>query len=153
MTQINQILTKKPTFKDLPAIYNFLEGLGLPITGISDHLENFFLAVDGEEIIGTVGLEVYDKIALLRSVGVKKSHQGQKIGDYLMVIIEELAKFMELDKIFLFTDTAEKWFERYGYSKIDSEDLDPLLKQSKEYRLCNDSVRMVKTLHLQGVTL
>ncbi|MHA2099845.1 MAG: GNAT family N-acetyltransferase [Candidatus Kariarchaeaceae archaeon] len=147
MISTNQLLTKKATIYDLPRIYNLLEELNLPIIGVSDHLDNFFIAVKDNIIVGIIGLEIYENVALLRSVGVKTSYQGQRIGDDLMVVVEEFAKYKSISQIYLFTDTAEKWFERYDFIKISNEDLNPLLKQSAEFSLCSSSVKMVKSLN------
>ncbi len=143
MRKTNQILFKKPTIADLPEIYLLLEELDLPTIGVSDHLDNFFISVHDTKIIGIIGLEIYNKVALLRSVGVKPSYQGNKIGDGLLTVIFEYARFKSIEKIYLFTDTAPKWFERYGFIKISNDQLDPILLQSKEYTLCESSVKMV----------
>lgn len=146
MTNTNQILFKKPTIVDLPRIHLLLEELDLPTIGVSEHLDDFFISVYDNTIIGIIGLEIYDKVALLRSVGVKPSYQGHKIGDDLMTMIFEYAKFKSIEKIYLFTDTASKWFERYDFVKISNDELDPILLESKEYTLCESSVKMVLPL-------
>lgn len=146
MNKSNQILIKKANVADLPEIYLLLEELNLPITGISEHLDNFILSIHNNLITGIIGLEMYGKIGLLRSVGVRSSYQSQRIGDDLMMAIQEYAKFKSVERIYLFTDTAEKWFEQYGFNKISNDQLDPILQRSKEYSLCKSSVKMLKTL-------
>lgn len=146
MINSNQLQIAKTSLNDLPRIYQLLEELDLPTIGITDHIDNFFLAIQNGSAVGIIGLEIYHTTALLRSVGVKKSHQGNKIGDDLMIVIQEYAKFKSIKEIYLFTDTAETWFERYGFTIITNNELDPILELSKEYTLCASSVKMVKSI-------
>ena len=143
MNKTNQLLIKKASITDLQGIHQLLEELDLPITGVSEHLDNFLLSIHNDRRTGIIGLELYGKIGLLRSVGVRTSYQGKRIGDDLMVAIQEFAKFKSVEQIYLFTDTAERWFERYGFTTISNDQLDPLLQQSKEYSLCESSVKML----------
>src|SRR5262245_66105437 len=56
---------------DLRAILDLVGAVHLPPEGIEETITYFWVAREGERIVGTVGLEVYDDLALLRSLAVK----------------------------------------------------------------------------------
>lgn len=136
----------KANVKDLEQIYELLEEFNLPVIGINDHIENFYFMKVRGQVVGVVGLEIYENIGLLRSLAVKSSYQGNKIGHKLVDHMIDYAKNIPLDRIYLFTETADTWFERFGFFRIQTEELNPLLKRSQEFTLCSQSVRMLKSL-------
>lgn len=72
--------------RDGPAILDLVRAVHLPPEGIAETLAYFWVAREAERIVGTVGLEVYEDLALLRSLAVAPSHQhtsgGWALGGY-----------------------------------------------------------------------
>ena len=63
--------------RDVRAILDLVSAVHLPPEGIAEAMEYFWVARAGERIVGTVGLEVYDDMALLRSLAVTaRQHTG-----------------------------------------------------------------------------
>src|SRR5215510_13832002 len=65
------------------AIVDLVHAVHLPPEGIKETLEYFWVASEDERIVGTVGLEVYDDLALLRSLAVTPARQGTGLGNAL----------------------------------------------------------------------
>ena len=66
---------------ELARISRFLEGNGLPASGVDKCVENFVVAEDGNgSWVGIAGLEVYNKSGLLRSVAVDWRFRGMGQG-------------------------------------------------------------------------
>src|SRR5215471_19182889 len=65
---------------DAPAILDLVRGVQLPREGIEATLEYFWVAREDEQIVGTVGLEVYNDLALLRSLAVTPTRQRTGLG-------------------------------------------------------------------------
>jgi amino-acid N-acetyltransferase len=71
---------------DLTLIMNLLKETNLPPDGIESHLKNFLfikhreVATGSESIVGSVGLEIYGKLALLRSFAVHPYFQRTGLG-------------------------------------------------------------------------
>ena len=61
---------------DLDQVLRLLADNGLPSEGVSDHIGTFVVAEDGFKVVGTAGLELYGRFALLRSAAVSKTWQG-----------------------------------------------------------------------------
>jgi hypothetical protein len=58
---------------------NLIEQHSLPVSDIDDD-KLLYLLMNGEKIIGTAGLEIFEDCALLRSVSVVKQQQGKGYG-------------------------------------------------------------------------
>lgn len=130
-------------FEDVSAL---LESVGLPIEGVAEHLQNFFLAIDDKnKIVGCVGLEIYEPFALLRSVAVSDSAQGSGIGSQLTEKAIEHAKENDISEILLLTTTAKDFFvNRFGFVEVTRNDYEIHFAGSPEWHLprCSSAVVM-----------
>lgn len=113
---------------DLAAIPQFYQqGLG-----------NFWVAVDNEDIIGTVALiDIGNQEVALRKMFVSKEHRGTKQGAAarLLQTVFEWAAVRGIRAIYLGTTAkflaAHRFYEKNGFTRIGPEDLPktfPLMK-------------------------
>src|SRR5690349_13805841 len=107
---------------DRTAIAALLESQKLPTQDLPARLENFILAKENGRITGTVGLEIYGKYALLRSLAVDSAHQGNGLGTTLYKTALELAQNKKVQELFLITTTAAPFFKKAGFTQIKRTD-------------------------------
>jgi len=134
------------------AVKNLLSASGLPIADISaQHLHHFFGFASGGELLGIVGLELYEEVALLRSLAVAAAHRGAGLGSRLVAHAERYARDHGVKFLYLLTNTAESLFLRRGYVKIPREEAPPAIMDTKEFAgICPlSSTFMVKRLWSQ----
>jgi len=122
------------TERDLPVIRTLLERAHLPLAGIDEHLPTILVAREGEQIVGTVALELYADGALLRSVAVEPHRQGQRLGHQLTVAALRLASTHGANTVFLLTTTAERFFPKFGFEPITREQVPPSVRESVEFQ-------------------
>jgi len=141
----------KPTFRpavtsDLAQIQQLLKDSKLPFEDVAEHLQNFVVAEEGPTMIGVAGLEVYGKAGLLRSVAVTESHRSKGIGSLLYDHVVSLAQKKGLGDLSLLTTTAEKFFGKRGFRKVEGEAIPQYVKSTKEYQIfcASTAVCMVK---------
>jgi len=121
-----------------------LEQHNLPTSDIDDD-KLLYLLMNGEDLIGTAGLEVFGNSALLRSVSVVKAQQGKGYGKLINNAIEQYAREIGIDCIYLLTTTAKDFFERQGYSVMDRNDVPEAVKQTAEFAsLCPATAVVMK---------
>jgi amino-acid N-acetyltransferase len=126
-----------------------LESQGLPVSDITDeHLEHFFFVGSDGSPSGLVGLEVFGTDALLRSLVVGESVRGNGLGSTLVEHVERYAATKGVRSIYLLTTTAEAFFKRLGYERIDRSQAPPLIERTREFAsLCpQSSAFMMKAL-------
>ena len=127
-------MIESATERDLPEIRALLERLHLPVAGVDEHLPTMLVARDGEQIVGTAGLELYADGALLRSVAVEPRLQGQQLGHRLTDAALDLAATHGVNTVFLLTTTAERFFPRFGFEPIARDQVPPSVRESVEFQ-------------------
>ena len=117
---------------------------------IATNIRSYMLAKDGDELVGFCALHVHaPDLAEIRSLIVKESHRGQKIGEELINKVMLEAKVLGLKKVLSLT-YKQLFFERLGFIEIDKESL-PEHKiwadciKCKHFPVCNE-VSLIKTL-------
>jgi len=118
---------------DLAGIARLLTAESLPVAGVADHLENFLIAERDGEIVGAMGLEVYGETALLRSAVVAPHLKNRGIGGILYEALVKKAKDVGISRVYLLTNTAEEYFQRRGFRKIDQKSVAGPVRSSVEF--------------------
>lgn len=134
--------------EDLPQLERLLEQSDLSPSGVAPALSSFLVAESDDELAGAVGLEWYDRDALLRSAAVDQRFRGSGLGAALVQRILAHAEERNARAVYLLTTTADRWFPRFGFERTTRDTVPDLVKTSIEFReICPDSaVVMVKRL-------
>src|ERR1700760_4807324 len=118
----------------------------LPAEDLPATLENFWVALQNDEVIGAAGLEIYGDYGLLRSLAVQHEHRSEGVAGKLLGQIETLANTKGLKAICLLTETADGYFDRKGYVRIARENIPAEVQRSSEFsHVCPQSaIAMIK---------
>jgi amino-acid N-acetyltransferase len=119
---------------DYPAVMALLEAAGLPTAGVPRTLGEFLVADAGDGLAGAIGLERYGSGALLRSAVVRPDDRGTGIGAALVRAVLDRARDAGLREVYLLTTTAERWFPRFGFTRIEREQVPDAVRASVEFR-------------------
>ena len=119
---------------DGPPILQLLSAAGLPVDGLLEHLDTALVARADGRVVGCAALEVYADGALLRSVVVDDSVNGQGIGSRLTTAALDLASALGIPVIYLLTTTAEEFFPRFGFVRIPRSEVPASVQMSVEFR-------------------
>ena len=103
-----------------PTVLGLLAASGLP----TDDLDGaapvmLFGTTEGDEAAGVVGLELHGADALLRSLAVAPRARGAGTGAALVAHAEREAAARGVSTLYLLTTTAEGFFSRLGYQRLD----------------------------------
>jgi len=119
---------------DLERIEAMLSDARLPLDGARDAFRVGFVAEERQEIVGAVALEMYPDSALLRSLVVDRSAQGQGLGGRLTLAAIEEASRRGANAIYLLTTTAEHFFPRFGFVAVDRQSMPASIQGSIEFQ-------------------
>lgn len=133
---------------DLTPIQNLLQDSDLPYEDVSDHLSHFIVAKKDNQLIGIIGLEVYERVGLVRSLAVADYYRGNGIAKRLYDRILAHAHMLGIDELYLLTTTAEGFFAKMGFVKVERNNLPEVIQATKEFQsLCPvTAVCMVKEI-------
>jgi len=123
----------RATIADLPDIEELLDDSALPLAGVRDHLEHFFIAREGTILIGTVGLELYGREGLLRSLAVRPSERSKGTGSALTREVMAEARRLGVRRLILLTTTAERYFSQRGFRTIERGTITGEMTRSAEF--------------------
>lgn len=103
---------------DGPEIQRLLAAENLP-TDLRP--EDALVALDGDAVIGVVGLERAGGAAYLRSLVVEPDRRRAGLGFRLTAGALEVARWSGATDVYLFTKYAASYFERYGFVETDPQ--------------------------------
>jgi len=136
---------RKATNRDLDAVEGLLSANDLPLDGVKENLSGFIVAEEGGRVIGTVGLERFGSVALLRSAVVSEGRRGGGVGRRLVEHILDYAESDGIEELFLLTTTAENYFPRFGFTRTTRSAVPPTVKASAEFRGAFPDTALVMT--------
>lgn len=118
-----------------------LADCGLPISDIAPSCSMLFFGQHSNgKLVGVIGLEVYDTVALLRSLAVDTAQRNQNLGRSLVMFAEGYATKHGIESLYLLTTTAEGFFSKLGYSTASREDAPSSIKATSQFSgLCPSS--------------
>ena len=120
--------------EDEAAIVTLLRANGLPADGLAVHLGTAFVARVENRVVGSAAIEVYDDGALLRSVAVDATLRGHGVGVQLTTAALDLAATLGVPAVYLLTTTAEGYFPRFAFSRVDRREVPRGVQQSIEFQ-------------------
>src|SRR4051794_15465546 len=139
------VVVRAATPADSPALRAPVAAAGLPVAGLDD-AALVLIAEDGlGALVGTVALERHgtdrDTAYLLRSAAVDPAWRGRGVGAALTA-----AALVHVDAVgvpvALLTETAERYFPRFGFAPVTRDRLPASLTASAELRgACPASAR------------
>lgn len=134
--------------KDYSAIVDLLKNSRLPSADLIESCVHLFVgnAEDGD-VIASVGLEKYGSVGLLRSLAVNHLYRNQKAGDRLLKHVLAHCHLEGINDLYLLTTTAEKYFEKYSFVRVNRADVPESVRQTKEFEsICPASAAVMHLL-------
>lgn len=112
---------------DLPAVQDLLEHAHLPAAEVNRaRMPGFLLALQGEEVLGCVGVETLaDGHGLLRALAVAGHARGHGVGSALLQAAQQRAPGSGVRTLWLLTDDATDFFLARGWRQAARDDAPP----------------------------
>ena len=126
------------------AAIELLKKNNLPTEDINSGTQLFVLE-ENDGVIGTVAVEYDFNVALVRSLSLAEEKRKSGIGEILVRFIEHYVHKQGVHSVYLLTTTAENFFLKKGYKRIDRNKVPDFIKNTKEYSvLCSSSSTLMK---------
>lgn len=126
-----------------------LAAAGLPVGDLeADGAQYFAFEHRDNEPLAFVGMITFGKDGLLRSLVVPEAMRGQSHGTYAVDAMAQFARRQDLQRLWLLTTDAERYFIRQGFRIVHRKDAPSAIAASRQFSsTCPDSaVLMCLTL-------
>ena len=131
--------------EDLPSIVVLLTNSQLPVEDIIPGKQRFWIIKDGGHILAVAGLEQYGEFGLLRSLATDAGYRNKGMAAQLLKAMFEYAKRAGIKELYLLTETAETYFEKMGFQRVDRSAVPEPVKESKEFgHICPSTAIVMK---------
>lgn len=129
---------------DFDAIKSLLDSYELPSSDIKEHFGNFFVAKEANVLVGVGGYETCEEYAFLRSFAVNESYRGLGIAESILKLVEGKAASSGVRSLYLLTETASKYFEKFGFSTCSRNSAPEVIQGTRQSSgLCPDTATMM----------
>lgn len=142
---MSQPLIESPSRLD--EVKSLLAACRLPTEDVDEHVR-FLVAREGGQLIGVAGIEQFGTAALLRSVAVHAQWRRKGIAHALCDAVMRDARQRGVQRLFLLTTDAERYFARLGFSAIERSAIPADVQATAQFReICPQSaVAMMRVL-------
>lgn len=134
--------------EELKRFASILKQHKLPYSDLSIHQHLLFEFNSGGTIVGTGGLEIYDRLALLRSVTIHPDWRGRNLGTEVVRQMQMVAKSKGVSSLFLLTTSAEPFFRKLGFEMTPREIVPDAIRATKEFTGICPSSAIVMSIRL-----
>lgn len=125
---------------DLARLENLLHSNHLPTEDCAEQAQNFYGIFDGNDLVAAGGLEAAANYALLRSVVVQERYRNRGLARVMSEFLINQAHSEGRKAIYLLTETAETYFEKLGFSKLDRAEVPLEITSTRQFTsLCPDT--------------
>jgi len=132
------------TQNDLEAIRGLLDICNLPSVDCEEHLNNFILVQENNNVIGVGSLEVYNNVGLLRSIAVLPNSRNNGVGTIIYELVEKRALDLGVKFLYLLTESADEYFSSFGFSLKERNDVPLLIMKTKQFKdLCPSTAKVM----------
>jgi amino-acid N-acetyltransferase len=141
-----------PLPRDEPLIRQLLILCELPQGDITaEQLRHFLVLKEKGLVIGVVGVEVLGRFGLLRSLAVDPRYRRRGFAPHLAERAEECAASLKIEALYLLTITAEGFFAKRGYQRVERNSAPSPVQGTTEFKnVCPASaVCMVQYLKME----
>lgn len=125
------------TSDDRAQVEALLTANGLPTAGVAEIFtrdpSQFVVAFDGDELVASAAVEECCEHALLRSVAVAESWRKRGLGRALVEQAVTRAAARGIDGLYLLTMTAETYFPKFGFTRVERADVPSVIAQTIEF--------------------
>lgn len=125
-----KLITDTESFE---AFRTLLKASDLPADDLDFNKDLLVGYYEGNQLVGTGGLEVYGECALLRSLSVKLGIRGKSVGTTITDYLLSEAKKKNLKGIYLLTEKARGFFLKKGFTDVPRESVPASIKSSSEF--------------------
>ena len=117
---------------------------GLPVSDLEETNVKLWGVIINNQLIATVGGEIYDKELLLRSLSVASAYRGQGLARVFCEHIFNYALKINIKDIYLLTETATDYFFNLDFTEVPRHKAPISIQSTRQFSgLCSDKAQLL----------
>ncbi len=141
---VNGFLFRQLIKEEIALATTLLEQASLVTADLSEKVQLYGLFNKDGKLLALGGLEVFDRVGLLRSVCVAEQKRHAGLGKEVVQRLEHISRDSEIEELFLLTTTAKDFFSKLHYELYDRENVPSSIKSTPEFSsLCPSSASLM----------
>ena len=121
------------TADDLPRVRDLLSACGLSTQDIERCVGDCIVAKSQGQLVGAVAIETLGPVALFRSLAVSPAHRKQSVGRALCDKVVSHARLRGVERLYLLTTDADRYFSARGFTTIGREEVPPAIRGTAQF--------------------
>ncbi|MDR7417609.1 MAG: arsenic resistance N-acetyltransferase ArsN2 [Armatimonadota bacterium] len=119
---------------DVADVGALLTAARLSQEGVNRNVSGFVVAREGRRLVAAACLERHGDAGLLRSVVTAPDRRGQGLAARLIETLLDRARVAGCQTVYLLTDTAEAYFARRGFRRVERGQVPYAIRESEQFR-------------------
>ncbi|MCK0470031.1 hypothetical protein [Halalkalibacter sp. APA_J-10(15)] len=129
------IVVRKAKQEDLLKVQRLVAKAGLRDEGIEHIIEHFLIVEnDAEQLIGTVGIEMYEEVGLLRSLILQSPEWDAKLSLEFLQLTLKYAEEQKLKTVYLCAKATSALFHQLGFREVVKESIPKAIQESAHFK-------------------
>jgi len=124
-----RVLIRPAIRSELAGIREFLASQNLPHERFEDRLSHLLVAQSEGMVVGCVGLELLERMGIIRILAVKPDFRQEDIDRQLIEHILDYARLANLEEVYAFTSSLSPYLEELGFKVVDREELPSKIRE------------------------
>jgi len=139
----------KAQFSDYPEITHMLEVCDFPFSDVQDKDIEFWIIRENGILIATGALQHAGDSAIFRSFSVNPEFRNKGFGERIYESILKSASVRGISTLYLLTTTAERYFLKRGWTRLDRNSTPKAVLESSEFKTICPSTAVCMAFPLQ----
>ncbi|WP_062052035.1 hypothetical protein [Bacillus sp. JCM 19034] len=138
------MIVRKAKQEDLLQVQRLVAKAGLRDEGI-EHIIEHFLVVENEskQLIGTVGIEVYKEVGLLRSLVLQSAEWDAKLSFDFLQLTLRYAEERKLHAVYLCAKSTSALFHQIGFREVARKDVPEVIRESAHFQNQDETAKVL----------
>ncbi|GAE31290.1 hypothetical protein [Halalkalibacter hemicellulosilyticus] len=129
------MVVRKAKQEDLLKVQRLVAKAGLRDEGIEHIIEHFLIVEnDAEQLIGTVGIEMYEEVGLLRSLVLQSPEWDAKLSLEFLQLTLKYAEEQKLKAVYLCAKATSALFHQLGFREVVKERIPKEIQESAHFK-------------------
>ena len=147
-----RVLIRPAGRNELAGIRELLASQNLPHERFEERLSHLLVAQSKGTVVGCIGLELLDRMGIIRVLAVEPGFQEEDIDRQLIEHILDYARLANIEEVYAFTSSLSPYLEELGFKAVNREELPPEIKELPDLNVLYPETALCLRMKIKRIT-